>query len=275
MLKKYSEFYGTETIKQYMAGDRRTRQFILMAAREQKLTPTLEGGLDFKKNLTEAMDGYAGIEHTMPIAPVYQDVLTLLAQSGTTWTPTLIVQYGGPWAENYWYEYSDVVNDPKLNRFTPRDVVERKALRRPGWWAPSQWSFSLFAEQAAKVVAAGGRVGMGSHGQLQGLGAQWEIWNIASGGMPKYDVLRVATIFGAEAIGHEKDIGTLEAGKLADLQVLDRNPLDDIKNTNTIRFVMKNGRLYDGNTMNEIWPRQRQIARLWWWNDAVAGGQDR
>jgi len=275
VLRKYSEFYNTETIKQYMAGDRRTRQLIVMAAREQHLMPTLEGGLDFKKNLTEAMDGYSGSEHTLPIAPLYKDVLTLYATSGTTWTPTLIVQYGGPWAENYWYEHSDVVDDPKLNHFTPRDVVERKALRRPGWWAPSQWSFSLFAEQAAKVVAAGGHVGMGSHGQLQGLGAQWEIWNIASGGMPKYDVLRVATIFGAEALGHEKDLGSLEAGKLADLQVLDKNPLDDIKNTNTIRYVMKNGRMYDANTMAEVWPRQKQIARLWWWNENVAGTQDK
>jgi hypothetical protein len=245
-----------------------------MAAKEQHLMPTLEGGLDFKKNLTEAMDGYAGSEHTLPIAPLYKDVLTLYANSGTTWTPTLIVQYGGPWAENFWYETTDVVNDPKLNRFTPREVVERKTLRRPGWWAPSEWSFSLFAEQAAKMVAAGGRVGMGSHGQLQGLGAQWEIWNIASGGMPKYDVLRVATIFGAEAIGHEKDLGSVEAGKLADLQVLDKNPLDDIKNTNTIHYVMKNGRLYDGNTLNEIWPRQQIMANLWWWNAPVqAGGQ--
>ena len=242
-----------------------------MAAREQHLTPTLEGGLDFKKNLTEAMDGYAGVEHTLPIAPLYKDVLQLFANSGTTWTPTLIVQYGGPWAENYWYENSDVVNDPKLNRFTPRDVVERKALRRPGWWAPSQWSFQLFAEQAAKLVAAGGRVGMGSHGQLQGLGAQWEIWNLASGGMPNYDVLRVATIFGAEAIGHEKDVGSLEAGKLADLQVLDKNPLEDIKNTNTIRYVMKNGRLYEGSTLNEVWPRQKPIARLWWWGMPLWG----
>ena len=275
-LKQYSEFFGTETIKQYMSGDRRVRQLIIQAAREQHLSATLEGGLDFKKNLTEAMDGYAGIEHTMPIAPMYKDVTTLLANSGATWTPTLIVQYGGPWAENYWYENSDVVNDAKLHRYTPRAEVERKTLRRPGWWAPSQWSFSLFAEQAAKVVAAGGRVGMGSHGQLQGLGAQWEIWNIASGGMPRYDVLRVATIFGAEAIGHEKDFGSLEAGKLADLQVLDKNPLDDIKNTNTIKYVMKNGRMYDGNTMAEVWPRQRQLAHLWWWNDkAVGSGQDK
>ena len=279
VLKRYSEFYNTETIKQYMTGDRRVRQFLIMAAREQHLMPTLEGGLDFKKNLTEAMDGYSGSEHTLPIAPLYKDVLTLYANSGTTWTPTLIVQYGGPWAENYWYEHSDVEGDPKLNHFTPREVVERKTLRRPGWWAPSQWSTALFAEQAAKVVAAGGHVGMGSHGQLQGLGAQWEIWNIAMGGMPRYDVLRVATIFGAEAIGHEKDLGSIEAGKFADLQVLDKNPLDDIKNTNTIKYVMKNGRLYDGNTLNEIWPRQQTLANLWWWDNksanAGAGGTGR
>src|SRR5581483_4009016 len=107
-------------------------------------------------------------------------------------------------------------------------------------------------------------------GQLQGLGAQWEIWNIAMGGMPRYDVLRVATIFGAEAIGHEKDLGSLEAGKLADLQVLDKNPLDDIKNTNTIKYVMKNGRLYDGNTMDEVWPIKRPAPRLWWWTERQA-----
>jgi Tol biopolymer transport system component len=271
VLKRYSDFYFTNTIKQYMTGDRHVRQLVSMAAREQHLMPTLEGGLDFKKNLTEAMDGYSGSEHTLPIAPLYKDVLELFATTGgDTWTPTLIVQYGGPWAENYWYETTDVLNDPKLNHFTPRSVVEEKASRRPGWWAPTQWSFQLFAEQAAKVVAAGGRVGLGSHGQLQGLGAQWEIWNIASGGMPRHDVLRVATIFGAEAIGLEKELGSLEAGKLADLQVLDKNPLDDIRNTNTIRYVMKNGRLYDGNTLDEIWPRQKQLAGLWWWSQAAS-----
>jgi Tol biopolymer transport system component len=270
VLKRYSEYYHTNTIKQYMVGERKVRQWVVMAAREQNLMPTLEGGLDFKKNLTEAMDGYSGSEHTLPIAPLYKDVVQLFAQSGDTYTPTLIVQYGGPWAENYWYENMNVIDDPKMNRFTPRHELEKKALRRPGWWAPSAWSFPLFAAQAAKIVAAGGRVGFGSHGQLQGLGAQWEIWNLASGGMPRHDVLRVATIFGAEAIGLGKYIGSIEPGKFADLQVLDANPLDDIKNTNTIRYVMKNGRLYDGNTLAEIWPRQKDVAKLWWQESSPA-----
>jgi cytosine/adenosine deaminase-related metal-dependent hydrolase len=89
--------------------------------------------------------------------------------------------------------------------------------------------------------------------------------------MPRHDVLRVATIFGAEAIGLAKYIGSIEPGKFADLQVLDKNPLDDIKNTNTIHYVMKNGRLYDGNTLAEVWPRQKDVARLWWQDpDAVS-----
>lgn len=270
VMKRYSEFYKTETIKQYMAGDRKQRQWIVMAAKAQHITPTLEGGLDFKKNMTEAMDGYAGIEHTLPIAPMYKDAVQLFSQSGTTWTPTLLVQYGGPWAENWWYEHYDILSDAKLVRFTPFSELERRGLRRPQWFRDSEYSFKLFAEQAKKIVEAGGRVGLGGHGQLQGLGAHWELWNIASGGMKPIDVLRVGTIFGAEAIGLQRDLGSVEVGKLADILVLDGNPLDDIKNTNTIRYVMKNGRVYDGNTLAEVWPRQRELPKQWWMtNDAT------
>lgn len=270
VMKRYSEFYLTETIKQYQAGDRRQRQWIAMAAKEQKITPTLEGGLDFKKNMTEAMDGYAGIEHTLPIAPMYKDAIQLFAKSGTTWTPTLLVQYGGPWAENWWYEHYDIMADKKLARFTPFSELERRGLRRPQWFRDSEYSFALFAEQAKKVVEAGGRVGLGGHGQLQGLGVHWELWTIAKGGMKPMDALRVATVYGAEAIGLQKDLGTVEAGKLADILVLDGNPLDDITNTNTIRYVMKNGRMYEGESLAEVWPRQRPMPKQWWMtNDAM------
>ena len=188
-----------------MAGDRRMRQWIAMAANEQHIMPTLEGGLDFKKNMTEAMDGYAGIEHTLPIAPLYKDVVQLFAQ-----------RWHDVDADAHRAVRRPVGGELLVREQRRRERPEAQALhaarrrRAQGaapsrWWAPAQWSFQLFAEQAAKVVAAGGRVGMGSHGQMQGLGAQWEMWNIASGGMPKHDVLRVATIFGAEAIGLEKE----------------------------------------------------------------------
>ena len=264
VLRRYTDYYNTNTIKQYMVGDRKVRQWVVMAARELRLTPTLEGGLDYKKNLTEAIDGYAGTEHSYPIAPIFKDNVRLIAESGITYTPTLLVLYGGPWAENYWFQRHDILRDPKLGRFTPRAELLRMGLRRPGWWHPSQYSHPLIAAQARKILEAGGRVGIGSHGQLQGLGYHWEMWTLASGGTKPMDVLRAATILGADAIGHGKDLGSIEGGKLADLVVLDANPLENIANTNTVRYVMRNGRLYDGNTLAEVWPRQRDLGRPWW-----------
>ena len=147
-------------------------------------------------------------------------------------------------------------------------------MRRPQWFRENEYSFKLFAEQAKKLVEAGGKVGLGGHGQLQGLGVHWELWTIASGGMKPMDALRVGTIFGAQAIGLQKHLGSIEEGKLADILVLDANPLDNIRNTNTIRYVMKNGRVYDGNTLAEVWPRQREMPRQWWQaNDAMPGSR--
>jgi Tol biopolymer transport system component len=266
LLRRYSEFYDTKYFKMYLAGNRQTRQWLIMAARELELMPTTEAGLDFKLDLTHAMDGYPGIEHNLPIHPIFDDVVRLFAESGVTYTPTLLVTFGAPMGEHYWFTSENVYGDAKLRRFTPYpDLASRTRRRNAGWFHTDEFMFQRFAEFARDVVAAGGRVGVGGHGQLQGLGWHWELWSVQSGGMSEHDALRAATVLGAEGLGMARDLGTLEAGKLADLVVLERNPLDDIRNSAAIRYVMKNGRLYEGETLNEVWPRQRALEIPDWW----------
>ncbi|NNM32491.1 MAG: amidohydrolase family protein, partial [Gemmatimonadetes bacterium] len=249
---RYSEFWKSGTIKQYQVGDRKVRQWIVMAAHEQGLSPTVEGGQDFKMNLTLMLDGYAGVEHSLPIWPLYRDVQELVRQSGITYTPTLIVAYGGPPMFDYYLERERIEQNDKLGRFMPRAEVLQEGLRRNRWVRDDQWAFPHIAREAARLMEAGGRVGMGSHGNLQGLGAQWELWSYGLGDMKPLEIIRAATLYGAHAIGMEGDLGSLEAGKLADFQVLERNPLEDIRNTDSIRWVVLGGRVLSGDTLEDI-----------------------
>lgn len=272
VLRRYSDYYDTKTVKQYVAGDREQRQWIIEAARDLELMPTTEGALDLKLDLTQIIDGYPGHEHTFPIFPVYEDVIGLTAASQTAYTPTLLVNYGGPWAENYYYTRENPHDNEKLRHFTPHSELDQRTRRRGqgagagpgGWFMEEEHVFQEQAETLEAIVGAGGRAGVGSHGQLQGLGYHWELWSMATGGLSNHEVLRLATLTGADAIGLSQDLGSIAPGKLADLIVLEENPLEDLRHTSAIRYVMKNGRLYDGSTLDEVHPRSRPLQTMWW-----------
>jgi Tol biopolymer transport system component/imidazolonepropionase-like amidohydrolase len=265
-IKRYREAYHTDTLKEYVSGDRIVRQWVIMACKEFGITSTTEGALDMKLDLSQMADGFSGNEHALPIHPVYKDVIQYVTKTGTFYTPTILVAYGAPWSENYYFESTDVHGNQKLRRFIPHELLDTMVKRRKQWFSTEQYGHRDIARGAADVVRAGGRICLGGHGQLQGLGCHWEIWDLQSGGMTPMQALRCATLYGAEAIGLQQDVGSLEAGKLADLIVMDKNPLDDIHNTNTIRLIMKNGNFYEGDTMTQIWPRQKPLDRMYWWD---------
>jgi len=263
VLTRYADHYNTQTIKQYLAGDRKVRQWVIMAARELGLTPTTEGGSNFTMNLTLAQDGYAGLEHSLPISPFYRDVVELGAFSGMVYTPTLIVAYGGPSGRQYYLTNVDLDDTERLRYFTPHDELDK--WKTTTWYRTDQYPHFLHAEQLVKWMDAGGQIGLGSHGEVQGLGTHWELWMMASGGMDNHDALRMSTIMSADAIGLAGDIGSIEPGKMADLQILNSNPLDDLENTTDIEYVMKNGRLHEAATLTEVWPRRKALPTQWWW----------
>ena len=251
---------GGFSVKSYNQLRRDARQWIIQAAREERMHVYPEGGSTLAMNGSMVVDGHTGIEHSLPVAELYEDWVRLMGQSGTGYTPTLIVAYGGIMGENYWYQASDVFRNERLLRFTPRGVLDSRARRR--MLVPEEEYYHVeLAKTAKRIIDAGGKVQLGAHGQLQGLGAHWELWMLQQGGLTPLQSLRAATLWGAEYLGLESQIGSIETGKLADLVVLDANPLESIRNSEKVNMVMKGGVLLNEN-LDEVWPREKKRAAL-------------
>ncbi|WP_452226374.1 amidohydrolase family protein [Lacinutrix cladophorae] len=260
--------FGALSVKSYNQPRREQRQQVLQAAREEGIFVVPEGGSTFYHNITMIMDGHTGVEHNIPVAPVYKDVLELWGRSNVGYTPTLIVNYGGLNGENYFYENTNVWENKKLLQFMPRGILDARARHRT--MAPEEEyknGHILVSETCKALTDAGVKVNLGAHGQLQGLGAHWELWMLQQGGMTNHEALKAATINGADYIGMAADIGSLKQGKLADLIVMNNNPLEDIRNSESIIYTMINGRLYDSETMDEIGNEPKKRTPFYWENN--------
>ena len=262
---------GAFSVKSYNQPRRDQRQQVIAAARELEMLVVPEGGSLFQHNMNMVVDGHTGIEHSIPVPAVYDDVKQLWPRTQVGYTPTMVVGYGGLWGEEYWYATTNVWEDPRLQKFVPREILDERSRRRRT--APQEeWGHFNNSRVAAELAKLGVKVNIGAHGQREGLAAHWEIWMLGQGGLTPLEALRSATITGAWYIGMDKDIGSLEPGKLADLAVLDQNPLEDIRNSRSVSQVMVNGRLYDAETMNQIGNHPKKRGQFFWERQAPAFG---
>jgi len=250
---------GAFSVKSYNQPRRDQRQQVIEAARRLQMMVVPEGGSLFMHNMTMIVDGHTGVEHSIPVGKIYDDVVQLWSHSKTGYTPTLIVGYGGNWGENYWYQKTNVWEDARLSSFVPRRVLDSRSRRRV-MVPENEHNHLNNAAIAKRLYDAGVSVQLGAHGQRESLGAHWELWMFNQGGMTPLESLRSATLAGARYLGLDKDIGSLEPGKLADLVVLDANPLENVRNSTSVHYTVVNGRIFDSATMNEIGnhPRTRK-----------------
>ncbi len=255
--------WGAVSLKQYLQPRRDQRQWVTDVARKVGVQVTSEND-NLEYTLGMIMDGHTGFEHPMSYTPLYGDFTTFLGKAQATYSPTFMVGGPGPWNEEYWYQQSEVWKDAKTRRFMPwlQFIPQtRERMTRPA----TDYSYPWIAQGLADIVAAGGFGSIGAHGQHNGLGSHWETWMAASA-MGPMGALEVASLHAARFIGKEKDLGSIAVGKLADFMVLNADPLLDIRNTADIQFVVKGGVVYDDETLDEVWPRQRKYGIGHWVN---------
>jgi imidazolonepropionase-like amidohydrolase/Tol biopolymer transport system component len=254
---------GAHSIKNYNQPRREQRQQVVAAALEEGMRSVAEGGSLFGMDITLIADGNTTLEHNIPLDVFYDDVLQFYSKSKVGYTPTLVVTYGGPAADPYWRAHSEVWKHPLLQKHEPQSVLVANSARRT--IAPEEdYVDDNSAREAAKLARLGVPVSIGAHGQEPGIAAHWELWSFVRGGMSPVEALRAGTIESARSLGYDADVGSLEAGKLADLVVLDADPTQDIRNSDKVNKVMINGRLYDAATLNEEVTGARKRPTYWW-----------
>ena len=256
--------WGAVSLKQYQQPQRNQRQWVSEAARKRGLMVTAEGG-DLFYTLGMIMDGQTAWEHPLSYIPLYGDVAKFFGRAGAFYSPTFGVAGPSPWNIDYFFADRDIWKDEKQRRFMPWRMLAGH-LRRRTLRPDTDYSFALLAQGMKDIIDEGGYGVIGSHGEHHGLAAQWEVW-MAAAAMEPLGALKVASLYGAHFLGAEKDIGSLEVGKLADFLVLNSNPLEDIRNTLDMQYVVKGGILYDDDTLDELWPDKRPFGPYYWVND--------
>ena len=257
--------WGAVSIKQYAQPRRDQRQWMAEASRTVGLNETSEGG-HFMEDLGFIMDGQTGFEHSFSEL-LYSDGAKFFGQAGATYSPTLVV--AGPRAgasstgsarATCGRTRSSVAGSrgARSSRrracagcVRRRTTATRSSRRR---WRTSSPRAAMARSARMASITASRRTGK----------CGW-----ARARSARMGALEVASLHGARFLGADKDLGSIEVGKLADLMVLNSNPLENIKNTLDMKYVMKGGKLYDAMSLDEIWPKAVPFGPYYWVNDDV------
>jgi imidazolonepropionase-like amidohydrolase len=190
-----------------------------------------------------ATHGFTYLEHNAAPSRYYDDVYQLYAAAGTRWTPTLSIMGATSFLFMSEPERS---TDPKYCAFFPQNCGrKRPAPDSPRGRAAKQRMLNAHAEIRA-ARARGVRLLLGIDNPFSpGLMMHVEMESFVLAGLSPLEVIRLATKEAAVELGAGDDLGTIEPGKLGDLVLLDANPLEDIRNTQTIWRVIKGGWLFD------------------------------
>ncbi len=231
---------GVSFLKVYFSLPWRLQRAVAFEARRQGLM-VVGQGTHIEEIVKGVTLGFGSLEHMTYPTHFYDDVLQMLAAAGTAWVPTLVKIAGPLWVQ----EEPERLADAKLRALSPEMTIRwaQNDLRLVG----TNQARGRLALQLANVRSAlqrGVNVLIGSDWALAA-STHWELEAFAQSGLSPVEVLRIATQQAAEALGAQDDLGTLEPGKLADIVLLDKNPLEDIRNTQTIWRVIKGGWLFD------------------------------
>ena len=258
---KFNKDHGATAVKDYSNHTRAARQYLAEASRQLGINIITESFGNPQMNMTQIVDGFTGLEHTMGLEPIYEDVIQLLKSSKLGITPTLVVVYNGPSGETYFHQTERLWENDKLLQFFRKDKLLR--LRRPTFYWPDDHYTVQMGQTLKDLYDRGIKLHMGAHGQMMGLGAHWEMELFTQGGFTNYDAIEIATINGFAHHGLDHLLGSIEVGKLADLVIMKENPLDNIRNTRSIEYVVKNGILYSGKDASQVYPTPTPASKLY------------